>query len=62
MLELSIGKPQVFTVPITQEDLCHPMSTRAPFTREGWIFELKHDGFRALAVGERQIAESSARA
>ena len=25
------------------------MIARAPFTREGWIFELKHDGFRAFA-------------
>jgi hypothetical protein len=30
-------------------DLCHPTLARAPFTREGWIFELKHDGFRAFA-------------
>jgi len=34
---------------IGADDLCHPTLTRAPFTREGWIFELKHDGFRALA-------------
>jgi len=25
------------------------MIARAPFTREGWTFELKHDGFRAFA-------------
>lgn len=25
------------------------MIVRAPFTLEGWIFELKHDGFRAFA-------------
>ena len=34
---------------LTNAHLCHPMIARAPFTREGWVFELKHDGFRALA-------------
>src|SRR5690349_9713809 len=34
---------------LSPADLCHPTSLRAPFTREGWIFELKHDGFRAFA-------------
>src|SRR5579862_2474144 len=34
---------------IGADDLCHPTSERWPFTRAGWIFELKHDGFRALA-------------
>lgn len=29
-------------------DLCHPTPHRAPFSREGWHFELKHDGFRVL--------------
>jgi len=29
-------------------DLCHPVTSRTPFTREGWLFELKQDGFRAL--------------
>lgn len=28
-------------------DLCHPTLSRYPFTREGWLFELKHDGYRA---------------
>jgi bifunctional non-homologous end joining protein LigD len=40
-------------VAITPADLCHPAIARAPFTREGWIFELKHDGFRALARKDR---------
>lgn len=31
-------------------DLCHPVPSPAPFTRDGCIFELKQDGFRALAV------------
>ena len=29
-------------------DLCHPTVCREPFTAEGWLFELKHDGFRAF--------------
>jgi bifunctional non-homologous end joining protein LigD len=33
---------------LTAADLCHQMTARAPFRRDGWIFELKHDGFRAL--------------
>jgi bifunctional non-homologous end joining protein LigD len=42
------SNPHVFGV-LSSADLCHPMIARAPFTREGWIFELKHDGFRAFA-------------
>lgn len=30
-------------------DLCHPIPSAEPFTRDGWIFERKHDGLRALA-------------
>ena len=41
--------PHVSRLPISPADLCHPTIARAPFTREGWIFELKHDGFRAFA-------------
>jgi bifunctional non-homologous end joining protein LigD len=33
----------------TPADLCHPRRSPAPFTREGWIFEFKHDGFHAFA-------------
>lgn len=29
-------------------DLCHPTLVRKPFAAEGWLFELKHDGFRAF--------------
>lgn len=47
VLELPIGKPQVLPVQVTHEDLCHPMIAH-PSPR-GWIFELKHDGFRAFA-------------
>lgn len=34
---------------LTAADLCHPVSARYPFTRSGWLFELKHDGFRCFA-------------
>ena len=36
-------------VSLTPADLCHCVWHRAPFSGDGWIFELKHDGFRALA-------------
>ena len=35
-------------IQIEQTDLCHPVVGRQPFTEEGWLFELKHDGFRAM--------------
>ena len=47
-LGLAESSTHVSTV-VTHADLRHPMIACAPFTREGWIFELKHDGFRALA-------------
>lgn len=34
--------------PISPADLCHPSIRRTPFTADGWIFELKHDGYRAF--------------
>jgi bifunctional non-homologous end joining protein LigD len=34
---------------IRAQDLCHPIAHRLPFSGDGWLFELKHDGFRALA-------------
>jgi bifunctional non-homologous end joining protein LigD len=36
-------------MPLGAADLCHPTRSREPFSRECWVFELKHDGFRALA-------------
>jgi len=33
---------------VRSEDLCHPILSHAPFTRDSRLFELKHDGFRAL--------------
>ena len=35
---------------LTAADLSHPTLHRVPFTRDGWLCELKHDGFRALVV------------
>jgi len=51
--------------PIGPADLCHCVPNRMPFTREGWIFELKHDGFRALArtgAGQALLSRSPATA
>lgn len=36
-------------MPITHEDLCVATKADQPFSRDGWIFELKYDGFRILA-------------
>jgi hypothetical protein len=38
-------------------DLCHPVLSHVPFTRDGWLFELKHDGFRTLAKTGRSGAQ-----
>jgi bifunctional non-homologous end joining protein LigD len=35
--------------PITYADLCIATKAEQPFDRDGWIFELKYDGFRMLA-------------
>jgi len=42
---------------ITHEDLAQLTSAPAPFDREGWIFELKYDGFRMLAAHRNGRAE-----
>jgi bifunctional non-homologous end joining protein LigD len=41
--------------PVTHKDLAVPTLAKRPFSREGWLYELKYDGFRALAIkqGER---------
>ena len=36
-------------MPITHRDLMIPSATPAPFTRAGWLFEPKYDGFRIIA-------------
>lgn len=48
-----IGAP----TPLGAADLCHPIASHVPFTHAGWLFELKHDGFRALArTGRDRLA------
>lgn len=37
---------------ITHDDLAKLKSIKRAFTRKGWIFELKYDGFRVLAKSE----------
>ena len=39
-------------MPITHRDLMIPSATPAPFTRAGWLFEPKYDGFRIMARNE----------
>ena len=34
-------------------DLCHPVLVNRPFSAPGWLFELKHDGFRAFCGRRR---------
>jgi bifunctional non-homologous end joining protein LigD len=46
-------------VPITHADLCHPLRNPAPFRKGGWIFELKHDGFRVLANSGTRVQVTS---
>lgn len=38
--------------PIGPRDLMLPGTARAPFDRPGWIFEMKYEGLRVLAVSE----------
>jgi bifunctional non-homologous end joining protein LigD len=35
---------------ISYRDLARPSLVKSPFSRPGWIFELKYDGFRVLAT------------
>ena len=37
---------------MTHTDLMLASAASKPFDRPGWIFELKYDGFRALAIRE----------
>jgi len=49
--ELSrLGAPRAAVDPAAVE-LMKPRSHERPFSREGWTFELKYDGFRLLAAG-----------
>ena len=44
-------------MPLTPAGLLHPVSARYPFTRDGWLFELKHDGFRAFVRIPRALRQ-----
>jgi ATP-dependent DNA ligase len=37
-------------VPITHRDLTAPTNKAKPFNDPAWIWELKHDGYRALLI------------
>jgi bifunctional non-homologous end joining protein LigD len=41
---------------ISHRDLMLATPARAPFSRKGWLFELKYDGFRTLAIKDRSGA------
>ncbi len=45
-----LGAPRAAVDPAAVE-LMKPRSHERPFSREGWLFELKYDGFRLLAAG-----------
>jgi hypothetical protein len=49
MLPAQLDATKVSASPLSPADLCHPTLHRGPFTAAGWLFELKHDGFRAFA-------------
>jgi bifunctional non-homologous end joining protein LigD len=49
------------SIRITHEDLAVAQARHEPFDDAGWIFELKYDGFRALARGGRQASLTSRR-
>jgi bifunctional non-homologous end joining protein LigD len=47
---LRLGAPRAPVDPAAVQ-VMKPETREHPFSRAGWIFELKHDGFRMLAVG-----------
>ena len=46
---------------LSPADLCHATLRPKPFTEEGWLFELKHDGFRAFVRRAGSMVELSSR-
>jgi hypothetical protein len=45
---------------VAPENFIHPMPLtwrREPFDHPDWIFEIKHDGFRAIAYVEKRNGE-----
>lgn len=58
-----LGAPRV-DLDFAQVAVMKPETAERPFSRSGWIFELKYDGFRALVErkdGEAQISYRSGR-
>jgi bifunctional non-homologous end joining protein LigD len=51
-----LGAPRL-AVSATDAEVMKPETSDGPFTRKGWVFELKYDGFRVLA----EKAEDTAR-
>jgi bifunctional non-homologous end joining protein LigD len=45
-----LGAPRAAVGPADVQ-LMKPTATERPFSDEGWVFELKYDGFRMLAAG-----------
>jgi hypothetical protein len=50
-----LGVRSIPIAPIAPADLCQCVWHPAPFSSEGWFFELKHDGFRALARSATRV-------
>lgn len=48
-------------MPITHHDLAQLIVTKLPFSRAGWVFELKYDGFRVLAARRAGVVELRSR-
>jgi bifunctional non-homologous end joining protein LigD len=42
---------------ITHRDLALPTKRAKPFNHPGWIYELKHDGYRVLAISDGENAK-----
>src|SRR4030095_9467771 len=47
-----LGAPRTPVDPAAVQ-VMKPETRERPFSREGWVFELKHDGFRMLAAAGR---------
>src|SRR5947208_3233370 len=42
---------------ITHRDLAQPTKRAKPFDHPDWVFELKHDGYRVLAIKQGDTAK-----
>src|SRR3954468_1269975 len=43
--------------PITHRDIALPTKRAKPFNHPDWVFELKHDGYRALAMRDGEAVK-----